>query len=61
MFESNLKPGKQPIGPLRSLEYGVSVTDECIGIEETELILSILADAVRKRRLRNPHYYPLDA
>jgi 3-deoxy-7-phosphoheptulonate synthase len=61
MMESNLKPGKQLLGPLNSLEYGVSVTDECIGIEETELILSLLADGVRKRCMRNPHYYELDA
>jgi 3-deoxy-7-phosphoheptulonate synthase len=61
MLESNLKFGKQLLGPLNTLEYGVSVTDECIGIEETELILSMLANAVRKRSMRNPHYYELDA
>lgn len=34
MLESHLFSGKQPIGP--SLEYGVSITDACLGWEETE-------------------------
>jgi 3-deoxy-7-phosphoheptulonate synthase len=37
MIESNLKPGNQSIpANLEELEYGVSVTDGCIGWEETE-------------------------
>jgi 3-deoxy-7-phosphoheptulonate synthase len=40
MLESNLKPGNQPLPEdLRSLTYGVSVTDGCIGWEETERLL----------------------
>lgn len=41
MLESNLQSGNQPIVPKdgKSLEYGKSVTDECIGWEETEQIL----------------------
>lgn len=40
MIESNLKAGKQPLsGPLEGLEYGVSVTDECVGWEATEEML----------------------
>ncbi|MCA9114077.1 MAG: 3-deoxy-7-phosphoheptulonate synthase [Planctomycetaceae bacterium] len=43
MLESNLKPGKQSLGSdLSSLERGVSITDGCIGWEETE---SLLLDA----------------
>jgi 3-deoxy-7-phosphoheptulonate synthase len=40
MLESNLKPGNQNIPEdLSRLDYGVSVTDECIGWEETEKLL----------------------
>ncbi|NDC63155.1 MAG: 3-deoxy-7-phosphoheptulonate synthase [Planctomycetia bacterium] len=40
MLESNIHPGSQPAGPDRSrLQYGVSVTDGCIGWEETEELL----------------------
>jgi 3-deoxy-7-phosphoheptulonate synthase len=36
MLESNLKPGTQKLGEPAKLEYGVSITDGCIGWEETE-------------------------
>jgi 3-deoxy-7-phosphoheptulonate synthase len=37
MVESNLRPGNQPIPEdLAKLEYGVSVTDGCIGWDSTE-------------------------
>ena len=39
MLESNLLPGKQPVGPRESLQYGLSITDGCIGWEETETLL----------------------
>lgn len=44
MLESNTKPGNQKItGSPEDLEPGVSVTDACIGFEETEkLVLSSL-------------------
>ena len=32
------------------LKYGVSITDACIGWEDTEKVLEILAGAVQKRR-----------
>ena len=39
-LESHLHSGKQPFGPRDTLRYGVSITDACIGWEETrELIL----------------------
>lgn len=38
MIESHLRPGNQKIDSA-SLEYGVSVTDACIGWEETETLL----------------------
>ncbi len=40
MLESNLYPGNQQItGKREDLQYGVSVTDKCIGWEETEKII----------------------
>ena len=38
MLESNINPGSQKING--SLEYGVSITDPCIGWQETENLLS---------------------
>ena len=32
------------------LKYGISITDACIGWEDTEKVLARLATAVRKRR-----------
>ncbi len=32
------------------LKYGVSITDACIGWEDTEKVLARLASAVQKRR-----------
>ena len=40
MLESHLKPGNQPIPKdLSTLEYGVSITDPCIGWDSTEALL----------------------
>jgi 3-deoxy-7-phosphoheptulonate synthase len=40
MLESNINPGSQPVAADRSaLAYGVSITDGCIGWEETEALL----------------------
>lgn len=40
MIESHLFPGKQALnGNRASLQYGVSITDACIGWEETERLL----------------------
>lgn len=52
MLESNIKEGNQKIPQDRSkLEYGVSVTDACIGWEETERIVlhaaALIAEAKR--------------
>jgi 3-deoxy-7-phosphoheptulonate synthase len=38
MIESHLRPGNQKIDSA-ALEYGISVTDACIGWEETETLL----------------------
>jgi len=47
MLESNLNSGKQDLDEKNpsSLQYGVSITDPCLGWEETE---DILLDAFRK-------------
>lgn len=51
MIESNLVEGNQKISSnLSDLVYGQSVTDSCVGLEDTEKILSMFADAVQKRR-----------
>ena len=46
MIESNLKAGKQAWRREAELEYGVSVTDACIGWDETEQLLAEAAGAV---------------
>jgi 3-deoxy-7-phosphoheptulonate synthase len=50
MIESHLKPGKQDLKPGVAPEYGVSVTDACLGWEQTEALLRELAQAQRNRR-----------
>lgn len=50
MMESFLESGNQSAGPLNTLVYGQSITDRCIGWEETRQLLFELADAVRARR-----------
>ena len=49
MIESHINEGNQKIGPLASLKYGVSITDSCIGWEDTETLLRDLARSVKAR------------
>jgi len=49
MLESNLNAGKQSWSPGGDLAYGVSITDGCIGWEETAELLREVAAAVRDR------------
>lgn len=51
MIESHIHPGKQAYTPGNKLEYGKSITDACLGWEQTEGVLEGLAAAVRQRRL----------
>jgi 3-deoxy-7-phosphoheptulonate synthase len=51
MIESNLKAGNQPVAAISELEYGVSVTDPCLGWEKTERLLRA---ANQPARLYNP-------
>jgi 3-deoxy-7-phosphoheptulonate synthase len=48
MIESHLKAGRQDLKPGVPLEAGVSITDACIGWEQTESLLRELAKAVRR-------------
>ena len=51
MIESHLKAGRQDLLPGKELVYGQSITDACIGWEETLPLLERFAQAVRDRRL----------
>ncbi|MBT1444311.1 3-deoxy-7-phosphoheptulonate synthase AroG [Shewanella sp. JM162201] len=51
MVESHLKEGRQDHQPGVELEYGKSVTDACIGWEDSERLLAQLNSAVLARRV----------
>ncbi|WP_246212159.1 3-deoxy-7-phosphoheptulonate synthase [Usitatibacter palustris] len=51
MVESHINPGRQDLVPGKALEYGVSITDACIGWADTVKLLDVLADGVRRRRI----------
>ncbi len=46
MIESNLNPGKQTWKQGISLTHGVSITDACLGWDETEALLNELANTI---------------
>ncbi|WGL99224.1 3-deoxy-7-phosphoheptulonate synthase AroG [Arsenophonus sp. aPb] len=50
MVESHLVEGNQDISINKPLEYGKSVTDACIGWQDSEKLLNRLAEAIRIRR-----------
>lgn len=49
MLESNLLEGKQDISNKDNLVYGKSITDACIGWDETEELIRLLSDASKSR------------
>ena len=51
MIESHINPGRQDLTPGKPLEYGVSITDACLGWQDTVQLLDSLADGVRQRRI----------
>jgi len=51
MVESHLKEGRQELIPGKPLEYGQSITDPCLGWEDSLAMLEFLAGAVRQRRI----------
>jgi 3-deoxy-7-phosphoheptulonate synthase len=52
MVESHLKAGRQDLLPGKALVYGQSITDACVGWEDSRALIDTLADAVRQRRLK---------
>ena len=50
MIESHLREGRQDLKPGQPLQYGVSITDACISIDQTVGVLDEIARAVRVRR-----------
>ena len=50
MIESNLVAGSQPLVAGKPLTYGQSITDACIGWDETSDLLKELAAAVKAGR-----------
>lgn len=54
MIESNLVSGKQHLSRANKLTYGQSITDACIGWEETTTALAQLHDAMIRARVQQP-------
>ena len=56
MVESHIHEGAQKFTPgkddVNALEFGKSITDACIGWDDSELVLQTLSDAVKARRSR---------
>jgi len=50
MIESHLVAGRQDIVEGQELTYGQSVTDACLGWDDSEALIATLAQAVQKRR-----------
>lgn len=55
MIESNIVEGRQNVPPVEeggkdALTYGLSITDACIGWEDTEKVLELLANSVKAKR-----------
>ena len=57
MVESHLTAGAQKFTPgkddVTQLEYGKSITDACIGWDDSLTVLQVLSDAVKARRQKN--------
>ena len=51
MVESHLVEGRQDLSPDKALTYGQSVTDACLGWDDSLTVLEKLAAAVRARRV----------
>jgi 3-deoxy-7-phosphoheptulonate synthase len=53
MVESHINAGRQDLLPGKALDYGVSITDACLGWADTVKLLDVLAEGVRRRRVGN--------
>ncbi|MEJ2094147.1 MAG: hypothetical protein P8X93_02945, partial [Gammaproteobacteria bacterium] len=49
MIESHLVEGRQDVEEGKDLTYGQSITDACLGWDDTEKLISQLAEASCKR------------
>jgi 3-deoxy-7-phosphoheptulonate synthase len=56
MVESHLVAGRQDLVPGTPLVYGQSITDACLGWDDSVKLLDDLAAGVRARRLRAANY-----
>ncbi|MBS1270473.1 MAG: Phospho-2-dehydro-3-deoxyheptonate aldolase, Phe-sensitive [Gammaproteobacteria bacterium] len=52
MIESHLVEGRQDVMPGRNLAYGRSITDACMGWDDTAELLERLAESAKNRRAR---------
>jgi 3-deoxy-7-phosphoheptulonate synthase len=52
MVESHLVEGRQDLEPGKPLTFGQSITDACLGWDDSVKLLECLAEAVRARRKR---------
>jgi len=50
MVESHLVEGRQELQPGKPLQFGQSITDACLGWDDSVALLDTLAEAVRARR-----------
>ena len=50
MIESHLIEGRQDVVNGEKLTYGQSITDACLGWDDTEALIKNLAKAVQKRK-----------
>jgi len=50
MIESHIKAGRQNAKPGVTLEYGQSITDACLGWDDTVPLLEQLAESIQTRR-----------
>ncbi|MBO7411243.1 MAG: hypothetical protein J6T92_04905, partial [Ottowia sp.] len=54
MVESNIQPGAQKFTPeqdsVQALEYGKSITDACLGWDDSAALVRALSEAVLARR-----------
>ncbi len=50
MIESHLVEGRQDLAPGKALSFGQSITDACLGWDDSAKLLAALAEAVARRR-----------
>jgi 3-deoxy-7-phosphoheptulonate synthase len=55
MVESHLVEGKQELAAGKPLTFGQSITDPCLGWEDSVALLDGLAAAVKARRKKGKH------